>query len=142
MTGAKNEEFIKFRNNILIVLAVTLICIAFVILLFGKGINSGPINKKIKNKETFLIYITSSDCDNCSEVRDFIDEKNVTYQEMTMTCQDGVLSMTYNLNDFTEEEKARFKSDNLCMILKKSLMKKYMKLVVKQKRYLKNTILY
>jgi hypothetical protein len=34
---------------------------------------------------------------------------------MTMTCQDGVLSMTYNLNDFTEEEKDRFKSDNLCL---------------------------
>ncbi|MDO4995789.1 MAG: hypothetical protein Q4E69_01285 [Bacilli bacterium] len=85
MTGAKNEEFIKFRNNILIVLAVTLICIAFVILLFGKGINSGPINKKIKNKETFLIYITSSDCDKCSEVRDFLDEKNVTYEEIYET---------------------------------------------------------
>ena len=42
-------------------------------------------------------------------------EKNVTSQEMKMSCGDGDLSMVYNLNDFTEEEKARFKSDNLCM---------------------------
>ena len=34
---------------------------------------------------------------------------------MKMSCGDGDLSMVYNLNDFTEEEKARFKSDNLCM---------------------------
>ena len=33
---------------------------------------------------------------------------NVTYQEITMACQDGDLIMKYNESDYTEEEKARF----------------------------------
>ena len=30
---------------------------------------------------------------------------NVTYQEITMACQDGDLIMKYNESDYTEEEK-------------------------------------
>lgn len=81
MTGAKNEEFIRFRNGILVVFAVTLICVAFIILLFGKGIGT-PISKKMKSKESFLIYINGSDCDNCDKIKKFLDEKNVSYEEI------------------------------------------------------------
>ena len=42
-------------------------------------------------------------------------ESNITYQEITMSCQDGDLIMKYNESDYTEEEKARFKLDNLWM---------------------------
>lgn len=82
MTGANNEEFIKFRNGILVVLAVTLVCIAFVILLFGKGMSGGPISRKMSKKESFLIYITNSNCENCDKIKKFLDDKNVSYEEI------------------------------------------------------------
>ena len=54
MKDSKDSEFIKFRNNILVVFLVTGICIIFVILFFGKGLVGGPISRKMKNNDTFL----------------------------------------------------------------------------------------
>ena len=84
MTGSNNEEYIKFRNGILVVFAVTLVCVAFIILLFGKGIGT-PISKKMKSRESFIIYITSADCENCDKIKKFLGEKNVSYEEIYET---------------------------------------------------------
>jgi len=40
---------------------------------------------------------------------------NTTSQEVEITCKDGNLNMAVDINDYSEEEKARFKSDNLCL---------------------------
>lgn len=82
MKDSKDAEFIKFRNNILVVFLVAGICIIFVILFFGKGLVGGPISRKMKNNDTFLIFIGNEQCDNCSSIKSFLDSRNVSYEEL------------------------------------------------------------
>lgn len=82
MTGSKNEEFIKFRNNVLVVFAVTSICIIFLIILFGKSMSVDSISKKMKKNTSFLIYITNNYCENCNKIGSFLDKNNVLYDKL------------------------------------------------------------
>lgn len=102
MTGSKNEDFIKFRNSILVALAVTLICVAAVIVLFGNGLSGGPVNKKMKNKESFLIYITQDDCSDCAKIRKFLKDKNVTFEEIDEHSQQA--KKIFKTYDFVTDE--------------------------------------
>lgn len=94
MNGSKDSEFIKFRNNILVVFLITGICIIFVILFFGKGLVGGPVTSKMKDKDSFLIFINNEECSNCNEIKTFLDNKNVSYEE---------------LNEYNSEAKKIFK---------------------------------
>ena len=74
MTGSNNEEYIKFRNGILVVFAVTLVCVAFIILLFGivlsgntcviidKDLDYKKIGELLKISDSKIIYYSDKYC--------------------------------------------------------------------------------
>ena len=80
MKGSKDSEFIKIRNGILVGILIVGIALIFIILFFLKGFNTGPITEKMNNSDTFVIFVENDECDKCSDIQSFLDEKNVSYE--------------------------------------------------------------
>ena len=89
MKGIKDQEFIDLRNKFLIGL--------FFACIFGAGIImffffcfciGGGISSKIKNKESFVIYLDSDNCgENCDKVKKILDDNNISYEKLSYSTQ-------------------------------------------------------
>ena len=94
MKGYKDEDFIKLRNNALLAVAVVGLIAIVIILVFVRGFGSGPVTKKMKHKDTFVVFIENNKCSNCSKIEEFLNDNNVKYEK---------------LNEYDNEAKSIFK---------------------------------
>lgn len=75
----KDPEFIMLRNRFLLGLAIALLIAVPVLLLVINryGNTSTNLEKKIKNKETFVVILTKDKCEQCRDVEEVLQEKVV-----------------------------------------------------------------
>ena len=80
----KDPEFILLRNRFVLIVLISLIFIIPSILLFINkfSVNKLEINTKLNKKETFLVLITSNDCQNCKNIKSLFKENNIKYLEL------------------------------------------------------------
>ena len=78
----RDEEFIKGRNKFLIgFFVVGLFIIVLLIVVARRFSTLGTIKSRMDNKDTFIIYIEKNDCNKCSEVKEILDNNNITYMD-------------------------------------------------------------
>lgn len=77
----RDEEFIIFRNRILIGLIVVIIISipVFFIIKNKLFVEESDIIKKINDKEDITILVTKDKCDNCKEYENKLKDLNVEY---------------------------------------------------------------
>ena len=89
MKGNKDKEYIELRNRFLIGLFFACIFGAGIIMFFVNRVSiGGGISSKIKNKESFVIYVDSNNCgDTCEDVKKILDDNNITYEHLEYSSQ-------------------------------------------------------
>ena len=102
MKGYKDEDFIKLRNNALLAVAVVGLIAIVIILVFVRGFGSGPVTKKMKHKDTFVVFIENNKCSNCSKIEEFLNDNNVKYEKLNE--YDNVAKSIFKKYDFVTDE--------------------------------------
>lgn len=83
MKKDKDSEFTDFRNRILLVILGFVIVVMLLIIIFVKKFSfTGPINTKMKRKETFLVFVNNRKCSDCEEIKLYLDNLGVKYEIM------------------------------------------------------------
>lgn len=82
----KNEEFIELRNKFILGVVIALIITIPFLCLFISRYSGTKTNvyKSFRNKETFIIYVSNSSCDNCEFVEKKLEELDVSYLEYNL----------------------------------------------------------
>ena len=95
-----DPELIELRNKFLLGILVAVVFCVPIIVFMSKNMvtNDSDIYSYIKNKETFIIFVDEKRCSACDEVREILDNKNVSYYEMNIDKTKDYLSILKRLN--------------------------------------------
>ena len=95
-----DPELIELRNKFLLGILVAVVFCVPIIVFMSKNMvtNDSDIYSYIKNKETFIIFVDEKRCSACDDVRDILDNKNVSYYEMNIDKTKDYLSILKRLN--------------------------------------------
>lgn len=103
MKGIDEKESKELKNKLLLGAGGFIVFATLLLLIFIKKFSyAGPITTKMNNKETFLIYIDNGKCDNCEKIKEFLEEKNVSYEELNEYDQETKELLQKNNFDLTK----------------------------------------
>ena len=77
-----DPEFIDLKNKFFLGLGISLL-IGIPLLLFliiRLDINDSKIVKKIKNQDSFFLFVENNSCKNCKELKNILSEEEIDYQ--------------------------------------------------------------
>ena len=91
MKGNKDKEYIELRNRFLVGLFIAFVFGAGLIMFFSNRLSIGGkgISSKIKQKETFVIYVESNKCDNCKDIKEILDDNSIEYESLDADTQEA-----------------------------------------------------
>ncbi len=91
MKGNKDREYIELRNRFLTGLFIAFVLGACLIMFFVNRLSVGgkDISSKIKQKETFVIYVESKKCDNCKDIQEVLDDNEISYEKLDADTQEA-----------------------------------------------------
>ncbi len=78
----KDPDFIELRNRFFIGVFVALIFCIPLIIFFARGSSNGKVLNRLSKDESFVLLISSKECETCSLVEDILDNRNVDYEEI------------------------------------------------------------
>lgn len=91
MKGNKDKEYIELRNRFLIGLFIAIVFGTGLILFFTNRLSIGgkDISSKLKQKDTFVIFVESNKCDNCKDIQKILDDNRITYESLDANTQEA-----------------------------------------------------
>lgn len=83
MKGRKDPEYKKLRNKFLLgtLVAITIGAVLLVLIFRVFGLVGG-IESDISTSNTYVVYLESDNCSNCSIIKEVLDRNNTVYTEV------------------------------------------------------------
>lgn len=78
----KDSAFEDLKKRFFIGLLVALIFCVPLAIFFARGSINGKVLNKLNKDESFVLLISSKECEKCSLVEDILDNKNINYEEI------------------------------------------------------------
>lgn len=81
----KDEELVKLRNEFLIKVGIGILVVilfSLMVVLVSGPRRTNSIQKKINNKETFVMLYTDNSCDTCKDIKKRLKEDGIEYSEL------------------------------------------------------------
>ena len=95
-----DPELIELRNKFLLGILVAVVFCVPIIVFMSKNMvtNDSDIYSYVKSRETFIIFVEEKRCSACDDVRQILDNKNVSYYVMDIDKTKDYLNILKRLN--------------------------------------------
>ena len=86
----EDQEFDSLKKRFLIGLVIIIVFVSLCIIILNKFFNNydGDIYKDVKKNKTLVILQVSKNCEMCNSVKIVLEDRNVEFEELTMSYKD------------------------------------------------------
>ncbi len=86
----EDQEFDSLKKRFLIGLVIIIVFVSLCIIILNKFFNNydGDIYKDVKKNKTLVILQVSKNCEMCDSVKIVLEDRNVEFEELTMSYKD------------------------------------------------------
>ena len=86
----EDQEFDSLKKRFLIGLVIIIVFVSLCIIILNRVFNNydGDIYKDVKNNKTLVILQVSNNCEMCDSVKIVLEDRNIEFEELTMSYKD------------------------------------------------------